>query len=233
MATLAERLGHRADARLVIISCDDLGACHASNVGVYDALRHGVATSASLMVPAPWAREAAARYRGEDVGVHLTLNAEHELYRWGPVTQSPSLLDGDGGFPRTVEDLWDHADLDELRRECRAQIERAIVWGFDVSHLSAHLSAMTMRPEFFDIYVELAVDDFPVGEFVLREQRGEHGHQHHEACMDDAEAYQRVTLGMLEAFDQQRGHRHDVAFHLASGRGNADCSERHQEGRQR
>ena len=33
--------------------------------------------------------------------------------------------------------------------------------------------------------------------------------------MDDAEAYQRVTLGMLEAFDQQRGHRHDVAFHLA------------------
>jgi predicted glycoside hydrolase/deacetylase ChbG (UPF0249 family) len=158
MATLAERLGHRADARLVIISCDDLGACHASNVGVYDALRHGVATSASLMVPAPWAREAAARYRGEDVGVHLTLNAEHELYRWGPVTQSPSLLDGDGGFPRTVEDLWDHADLDELRRECRAQIERAIVWGFDVSHLSAHLSAMTMRPEFFDIYVELAVE---------------------------------------------------------------------------
>jgi hypothetical protein len=158
MATLAERLGYRPGDRLVIISCDDLGACHASNVGVYDALRHGAATTASLMVPAPWAREAAARYRGEDIGVHLTLNAEHELYRWGPVTQAPSLLDGDGGFPRTVEDLWDHADLDELRRECRAQIERAIVWGFDVSHLSAHLSAMTLRPEFFDIYVELAVE---------------------------------------------------------------------------
>jgi predicted glycoside hydrolase/deacetylase ChbG (UPF0249 family) len=158
MTSLAERLGYRRDDRLVIVTCDDLGACHASNLGVYDALHNGVATSAELMVPAPWAREAAARYRGEDVGVHLTLNAEHELYRWGPLTHAPSLLDGDGGFPRTVEDLWDHADLDEVRRECRAQIERAIVWGFDVSHLSSHLSAMMLRPEFFDIYLELAIE---------------------------------------------------------------------------
>ena len=156
--TLAERLGYRATDCLVIVSCDDLGASHAMNVGVYDSLRAGVATSASLMVPAPWAREAAARYRGEDIGVHLTLNAEHDLYRWGPLTQSPSLYDGDGGFPRTVDDLWDHADLDKVRRECRAQIERAIVWGFDVSHLTSHLSVLTVRPEFFDIFVELAVE---------------------------------------------------------------------------
>ena len=94
------------------------------------------------MVPCPWARDAAAGYRGEDVGVHLTLNAELDTYRWGPITHSPSLLDGDGGFPRTVEDAWDHADLDEVRRECRAQIERAIVWGFDVSHLTSHLGAL-------------------------------------------------------------------------------------------
>jgi len=158
VSSLVERLGHPADARLVIITCDDFGALQASNEGVYRALRDGVATSASLMVPAPWAREAASRYRGEDVGVHLTLNAEHDVYRWGPLTQSPSLLDGDGGFPRTLDDLWDHADLDEVRRECRAQIERAIVWGFDVSHLSSHLNAMTMRPEFFDIALELAVE---------------------------------------------------------------------------
>jgi predicted glycoside hydrolase/deacetylase ChbG (UPF0249 family) len=156
--TLAERLGHRANDRLVIVSCDDLGASHALNVGVFDSLRAGVATSASLMVPAPWAREAAARYRGEDIGVHLTLNAEHELFRWGPLTQSPSLFDGDGGFPRTVEDLLEHADLDEVRRECRAQIERAIVWGFDVSHLTSHLSVLSLRPEFFDVYLELAVE---------------------------------------------------------------------------
>ena len=158
MPTLAERLGYGPDDRLLIMNCDDLGACHAANVGVYEAMRNGVATSASLMVPAPWARAAAAQYLGEDVGVHLTLNAEYDLYRWGPITQAPSLLDGDGGFPRTVEDVWDHADLDEVRKECRAQIERAILWGFDVSHLDSHMGTLQLRPEFFDIYLELAAE---------------------------------------------------------------------------
>ncbi|OWY61805.1 hypothetical protein B7486_61815, partial [cyanobacterium TDX16] len=163
MSTLAERLGHDADARLVIINCDDLGSSHAANLGVYEALRRGVATSATLMVPCPWAREAAARYRGEDVGVHLTLNAEYDLYRWGPITHAPSLVDGDGGFPRTLEDVWDHADLEEVRRELRAQIERAILWGFDISHLDSHMGTLQLRPEFFDVYLEMAVDyDLPL-----------------------------------------------------------------------
>ena len=158
MTTLAERLGYSPDAKLLIINCDDLGSSRSANVAVYSALRHGLATSATLMVPCPWARDAAAGYRGEDVGVHLTLNAEWETYRWGPITHSPSLLDGDGGFPRTLDDIWDHADLEEVRKECRAQIERAIFWGFDVSHLDSHMSALQLRPEFFDIYLELAVD---------------------------------------------------------------------------
>ena len=158
MTTLAERLGRAAGARLLIVNCDGLGYCHAANEGVYAALREGVATSASLMVPAPWARGAAAAYRGEDVGVQLTLNAEHDLYRWGPVTHAPSLLDGDGGFPRTVHDVWEHADPDEVRRECRAQVERAIYWGFDVSHLDSHLFAMQLRPELFDVFLDLAAD---------------------------------------------------------------------------
>ncbi|HEX4081889.1 MAG TPA: polysaccharide deacetylase family protein [Acidimicrobiales bacterium] len=156
--TLAERLGYAADAKLLIVSADDLGFCHAANVGVFETLRTGLVTSAGLMVPCPWAREAAARYRGEDVGVHLTVNAEFELYRWGPITHAPSLLGGDGGFPQTMEDVWDHADLDEVRRECRAQIERAILWGFDVSHLDTHMGTLQLRPEFFDVCLDLAVD---------------------------------------------------------------------------
>jgi predicted glycoside hydrolase/deacetylase ChbG (UPF0249 family) len=158
MTELAERLGHAADARLVIINADGLGLSQAANAATFESLRDGLVTSASIMVPAPWAREAASQYRGEDIGVHLTLNAEYDRYRWGPITHAPSLLDGDGGFPRTVDDLWDHADLDEARRELRAQVERAILWGFDVTHLDSHLGALQLRPEFFDIYLDLAVE---------------------------------------------------------------------------
>ena len=159
MTSLAERLGYTADSRLVIISCDDLGCSHAANEGVFDAIRHGVATCASLMVPAPWARHAAMQaLPTDDIGVHLTLNCEHPAYRFGPITHAPTLLSGEGGFPRDVDDLWQHADPAEVLRECRAQIERAIAWGVDVTHLAPHLSAITLRPEFFDVYLELAVE---------------------------------------------------------------------------
>lgn len=163
MTSLAQDLGYSEDARLLIINCDDLGMCHSANEGIYDALRNGLATSATLMVPCPWARGASAEYHGEDVGVHLTLNSEWELYRWGPITTAPSLLGGDGGFPQTLQDVWDHADLDEVRRELRAQVERAILWGFDITHLDSHMGTLQLRPEFFDVYLDLAVDfDVPL-----------------------------------------------------------------------
>lgn len=158
MTELTERLGLGADARAVILACDDLGMSQAVNTGVYDALRAGLASTSTIMMPAPWSRDAAAGYRGEDVGVQLTLNAEFDRFRWGPITHAPSLLDGDGGFPRTPDDLWDHADLDETRRELRAQVERAILWGFDVTHLSSYLGTLQRRPEFFDLLLDLAVE---------------------------------------------------------------------------
>ncbi|HVV38583.1 MAG TPA: ChbG/HpnK family deacetylase [Acidimicrobiales bacterium] len=158
MTNAAAHLGLDPATPLVIVTADELGFGYASNEGVRRALDHGAATSAGLMVPAPWARAAAAAYRGQDVGVSLTLNAEHDLYRWGPITQAPSLLDGEGGFPRTPADLWEHADVDEVRRELRAQLERAVLWGFDVSHVSSHLDAAVLRPEFFDVVLELALD---------------------------------------------------------------------------
>ncbi len=157
--SLNEALGRPDDAKLVVLSCDDLGAFHASNVGVLRAMHDGAATCASLMVPAPWARHAVRHLRTtDDIGVHLTLVSEHADYRWGPLTYSPSLQSGDGGFPATLDDLWEHADPEEVRRECRAQVERALLWGVDVTHLAPHLTAITLRPEFFGVYLDLAVD---------------------------------------------------------------------------
>ena len=159
LPSLNSLLGHPDDARLVILSCDDLGAFHASNVGVLTALHDGVATCASLMVPAPWSRHAVANLRAtDDIGVHLTLVSEHTDYRWGPLTYAPTLQSGDGGFPPTLDNLWEHADSDEVLRECRAQVDRAMLWGVDVTHLAPHLTSITLRPEFFDVYLQLAVE---------------------------------------------------------------------------
>src|SRR5438552_4611590 len=100
--SLAERLGYRADDRLLIINCDDLGVSHAANVATFDAMANGVATSATLMVPCPWAREAAEMFAGLAIGVHLTLTSEYPNYRWGSLTGRASLHDDDGYFARTT-----------------------------------------------------------------------------------------------------------------------------------
>jgi len=155
-STLPDLSDSDGAAPALLISCENLGVTSSSNAGVYRALREGLATSASLVVPAPWARAAAADYRGEDIGVSLTLIAECEMLKWGPLTYAPSLLGGDGGFPSSIPDAWEHADIEEVRREWHAQIERAILWGFDVSHLSLHLPGIELRPEFFDAYLDLA-----------------------------------------------------------------------------
>ena len=161
MTSLAQALGHNNDDRLLILSADLMGSTHAATAAGLSALRDGCATTATLMMPGPWARHAAdhlANADDLDVGIHLTLNAELESFRWAPLTHAPSLLDGDGGFPRTPEDLWDHADIDEVRRECRAQVERAVSWGVEPTHLTTHLLAMQQRPEFFDVLLDIAVE---------------------------------------------------------------------------
>jgi hypothetical protein len=53
--TLAERLGYGPDDRLLIVNCDDLGSSHGANAATLRAMTAGIATSASLMVPCPWA----------------------------------------------------------------------------------------------------------------------------------------------------------------------------------
>lgn len=156
--SLAERLGYRADEKLVIVNCDDLGSSHAANLAIYDGMTNGFATSATLMVPCPWAHEAAKMFRKHDVGVHLTLTAEYPGYRWRALTAAKSLHDDDGFLPLTAEEVWAKADLRDVEAECRAQIEQALLWGVDVTHLDAHMGTMQMRAPFYEIYLKLAVE---------------------------------------------------------------------------
>ena len=62
-----------------------------------------------------------------------------------------------GGGPYSPRSLLS-ADPAEVRRELRTQVTRAQAWGIDVTHLAPHLSAITLRPEFFDAYLDVAVE---------------------------------------------------------------------------
>jgi chitin disaccharide deacetylase len=161
--SLAERLGGVADDRILIVNCDDLGSSHSANVAIEDCLRRGVATSATLMVPCPWAFEAAVRLKGAGIGVHLTLTAEYPRYRWRSLTGAKSLHDADGFLPRTAAEVFAKASLDDARAECRAQIDQALAWGVDVTHLDSHMGTVQTEPRFFGLYLELAAEyDLPL-----------------------------------------------------------------------
>lgn len=153
---LAERLGYKAGDRLLIVNCDDLGSSHAANVAIERSIRDGAATSATLMVPCPWAREGAELARSLPVGVHLTLTCEYPFYRWRSLTGGKTLHDKEGFLPRTAAEVWMQADLAEVEAECRAQVNQAIAWGVDVTHLDAHMGTMQINPLYFEIYVNLA-----------------------------------------------------------------------------
>lgn len=166
MPSLAERLGYGADDKLLIVNCDDLGSSASANRATQAALAAGVATSATLMVPCPWALDGVAKAAGGGIGVHLTLTCEYPGYRWRALTGASSLLDAQGYMPATTQTVWAQADLEDVRAECVAQIEQAYAWGVDVTHLDAHMGTMQIDPRYFALFVDLAAQyDLPLRMF--------------------------------------------------------------------
>ncbi len=159
--TLAERLGFEADAKLLIVHADDIGLARSVNVATARAFEAGAITSGSVMVPCPWFPDFAAYYREHpslDVGIHLTLTAEWDHYKWGgisPAGEIPSLLDSYGHFPATVEAVGARAVAAEAERELRAQIERAIALGIRPTHLDTHMGSVMAAPELVQVYLKL------------------------------------------------------------------------------
>ncbi|WP_337186486.1 ChbG/HpnK family deacetylase [Phenylobacterium sp.] len=158
MVSLAERLGHAPDAKLLIVNCDDLGSSASANRAIHDVMDRGVATSATLMVPCPWALDAVRRPTAGGIGAHLTLTCEYPGYRWRALTGAASLHDAEGFMPRTAAEVWARADLADVEAECRAQIDQALAWGVDLTHLDAHMGTMQLDPRYHALFVRLGRD---------------------------------------------------------------------------
>ncbi len=159
--SIAEKLGYDKDSKLLIIHADDVGVSHSVNSATIKAFEKSGISSASIMVPCPWFPEIAdyvKQHPQYDFGLHLTLTAEWKNYRWGGVLSAkeiPSLLDKNGFFYSTAEEVAIKANPVEVEQELRAQIDRAIAFGVKPTHLDSHMGSLFTTPDLFQVYLKV------------------------------------------------------------------------------
>ena len=80
------------------------GMCQSGIEAFAELFEFGIVSSGAIMTPCAWALEAIQYAKSNpkvDLGVHITLTAEWETYRWGPISsrsRSTGMLDAQGYF---------------------------------------------------------------------------------------------------------------------------------------
>src|SRR6266403_4337997 len=120
-ASVTQRVA-ASDPIYLIIRTDDVGMSHSVNMAAQRLIETGLPLSVSVMFACPWYQEAAEilkRHPEVAVGIHLTLNSEWKLYRWGPVAGReavPTLVDADGYFFQS-----ERSEERRVGKECRSR----------------------------------------------------------------------------------------------------------------
>lgn len=162
--TYAEKLGYPKGKKVVIFHVDDAGMSYESNQGTFQAMQNGVATSCSVMMPCPWAGtflRLSKESPGMDIGLHLVLTSEWKTYRWEPLsgrTLVPGLLDPEGSFWPSVEEVVTNATANEVYLELKAQVDRALQIGIQPTHLDSHMGTLFAKPDFLESYFKVGLE---------------------------------------------------------------------------
>jgi predicted glycoside hydrolase/deacetylase ChbG (UPF0249 family) len=143
----------------LVVRGDDMGYTHSGNEAIIKCYKEGIESSIEVLVASPWFPEAVKILKqnpGVDVGIHLDLTSEWENIKWRPLSDCPSLRDSNGYFYPMVfqnpnypgrsisENKW---KIEDVEKEFRAQIELALKYLPNASHLSAHMGCTNLSPE--------------------------------------------------------------------------------------
>lgn len=146
---------------LLIVTADDLGLTPGVNRAVRRAHLDGVVTATSLLAVGRAFDDAVDMLRATptlEVGAHLALVGEDPPLL--SAREVPSLVDSRGAFPSTyrtvvARGLAGRLDVDDVRRELGAQLERILATGLPVTHLDTHQHTQ-LWPAVGAVLVELA-----------------------------------------------------------------------------
>ena len=146
--------------RYIIINADDFGRHAEINRAVEEGIEHGCLRSATVMpggAAFAGAIDIARRHEALGLGVHFTLVDGHPIL---PPEEIPSLVGAEGDF------LPDHTallkrylrggvNLEEVRRELAAQLQKVEATGIPISHVDSHQHMHTL-PGIIGIVLDLA-----------------------------------------------------------------------------
>jgi len=161
----------------VIFHIDDIWSSKCSNDAAFDLFDSGIATSGSIMVPCKWFEDVVKRYKPIkeiDLWVHLTLTSEWKDWhlKWWPVTpqnEVPSLVDDSWYFYSSLDEVFEKASQDDIKKELSNQIIKTIDSGIPVSHIDSHMGVLLHR-KLFHIYKELA-ELFNIQPFIAKPKK--------------------------------------------------------------
>lgn len=161
--TYAEKLGWPKGTRVAVIHVDDVGMSHSSNLGTIKSMTEGVANSCSIMMTCGWVSEYyqhLLKHPETDAGLHLTMTSEWKPYRWGPVAGKaavPGMVDAEGCLWPSVLAVNLNASADEVEKEIRAQLDRALTMGIKPTHMDSHMGTL-FSPKFVDRYIKVGIE---------------------------------------------------------------------------
>ena len=158
----AEKLGFPEGKKVLILHADDIGMCEEANIAAFSYLKNNQIQSAAIMVPCSFAEEAikwAVKNPSKDIGLHLTLTSEWKTYRWSSIANKkdvPGLIDPNGKLWHSVKEVVANASAEEVEKEIRAQIDKAISLGMKPSHIDTHMGTLYATSDFVKVFLKIA-----------------------------------------------------------------------------